>query len=301
MPAMAATTDHRLRRRCAHMAGAPAAAAAAAAAATAAVENMNISFVGKLCLVTGCGHGLGRRIGLLLSELGGTVWGCDIRFDDFGAPDDGAGEAGMADERTVDVTDETAVASWVAAAEAAFGAPVYVLVNSAGGTGGNPTNTEPGFERIEELTSAKFTRLFEINVLGVVNTSKAVVPGMKRAGVGKIVNIASGAGLQPSLTGIQGYTTAKHAEIGLTKQLALELGPSGITVNAIAPGFFRSNPSSEKQFQSYTQEKQQSVVEGTFMQRPGRAIDIAHGVAFLCSEYSTFISGQVLSINGGGR
>ena len=62
---------------------------------------------------------------------------------------------------------------------------------------------------------------------------------MKAAGVGKIVNITSGAGLQPSLTGIQGYATAKHAEVGLTKQLALELGPAGINVNSVAPGFFR--------------------------------------------------------------
>eukprot|EP01052_Picozoa_sp_SAG31_P038604 SAG31_NODE_5191_length_2689_cov_3.062934_2_plen_177_part_00 len=113
------------------------------------------------------------------------------------------------------------------------------LINSAGGTAGNPTNLEPGFEPIEKLTNSKFTRLFEINVLGVVNTTKAVTPSMKAAGCGKIVNITSGAGLQPSLTGIQGYTAAKHAEVGLTKQLALELGPFGINVNSVAPGFFR--------------------------------------------------------------
>ncbi len=137
---------------------------------------MNISFAGKLCLVTGCGHGLGRRIALLMTELGATVWGCDIRFDDFGAPDDGRGEAGLAKESTVDVTDEDAVAEWVAEAEASFGGPVFALINSAGGTGGYPTNTEEGFEPIETLTNSKFTRIFDINVLGVVNTCKAAVP-----------------------------------------------------------------------------------------------------------------------------
>ena len=97
-----------------------------------------------------------------------------------------------------------------------------------------------------------------------------------------------------------------HALFGLlmsdlfTRQ-AFELGPSGINVNSVAPGFFRSNPNSEKQWQSYSAEKQASIVGGTFMQRLGRAIDIAHSVAFLCSDYSTFISGQVLSVNGGGR
>ena len=76
----------------------------------------------------------------------------------------------------VDVADEAAVAGWVASAEAAFGGPVFALVNSAGGTGGYPTSSEVGFEPIESLTNSKFTRLFEINVLGVVNTTKAVVP-----------------------------------------------------------------------------------------------------------------------------
>jgi NAD(P)-dependent dehydrogenase (short-subunit alcohol dehydrogenase family) len=74
---------------------------------------------------------------------------------------------------------------------------------------------------------------------------------MKKAGEGKIVNISSGAGLRPSLTNIQGYTTAKHAQIGLTKQLALELGPEGINVNSVAPGFVRSNPSTETQWVAY--------------------------------------------------
>jgi 3-oxoacyl-[acyl-carrier protein] reductase len=73
---------------------------------------------------------------------------------------------------------------------------------------------------------------------------------MKRGGYGRIVNIASGAGLRPSLTGIQAYTASKHALVGLTRQLGLELGPSGITVNSVAPGFVRSNPSTERQWES---------------------------------------------------
>ena len=110
---------------------------------------------------------------------------------------------------------------------------------------------------------------------------------MKRAGEGKIVNISSGAGLRPSLTSIQGYTTAKHAQIGLTKQLALELGPAGINVNSVAPGFIRSNPSTESQWAAYTPQKQASIRDGRFIQRDGHPFDIAHSVAFLCSPFSS--------------
>ena len=125
------------------------------------------------------------------------------------------------------------------------------------------------------------------SVVGVLHTSAAVAPGMKRAGEGKIVNISSGAGLRPSLTSIQGYTTAKHAQIGLTKQLALELGPAGINVNSVAPGFIRSNPSTESQWAAYTPQKQASIRDGRFIQRDGHPNDIAHSVAFLCSPFSS--------------
>lgn len=178
---------------------------------------------------------------------------------------------------------------------------VYALVNCAGGVGGNPSRGEDGWEPIEAVTLSKFQRLFDINVVGVLHTSAAVAPGMKKAGEGKIVNISSGAGLRPSLTNIQGYTTAKHAQIGLTKQLALELGPEGINVNSVAPGFIRSNPSTETQWAAYTPQQQESIIRGRFIQRDGHPNDIAHAVAFLCSEFSSWISGQVISVDGGSR
>ena len=85
---------------------------------------------------------------------------------------------------------------------------------------------------------------------------------MQGHGFGRIINIASGAGLRPSLTGIQAYTAAKHALVGLTKQLSQELGPFGITCNAVAPGFVRSNPSTEKQWQAYGTEGQARLIAG---------------------------------------
>jgi 3-oxoacyl-[acyl-carrier protein] reductase len=122
---------------------------------------------------------------------------------------------------------------------------------------------------------------------------------MRAAGYGRIVNIASGAGLRPSLTGIQAYTAAKHALVGLTKQLSQDLGRYGITTNAVAPGFVRSNPTTERQWESYGPEGQKRLVEGIHVRRLGQAADIANAVVFFASEQAAWISGQILSVDGG--
>jgi len=102
-----------------------------------------------------------------------------------------------------------------------------------------------------------------------------------------------------SLTGIQAYAAAKAAQIGLTRQLAHELGAWGITVNNIAPGFVRSNPATERQWQAYGAERQAALVENIALKRLGAPTDIAHGVLFFASDYAGWITGQVLSIDGG--
>src|SRR6185437_8067394 len=114
---------------------------------------------------------------------------------------------------------------------------------------------------IEVVPDADWDRIFAINVGAAFVLSRAVAPGMKRAGGGRIVNISSGAGLAASLTGIQAYCSAKHAVVGLTRQLAHELGPFGITVNSVAPGFVRSNPASERQWTGYRDDGQKALVE----------------------------------------
>ena len=122
---------------------------------------------------------------------------------------------------------------------------------------------------------------------------------MKAAGYGRIVNISSGAGLGVSLTGIQAYASAKAGQIGLTRQLAHELGPFGITVNNVAPGFVRSNPTTERQWESYGLEGQQALIDRIALRRLGSPSDIAHAVLFFASEYAGWITGQVLSVDGG--
>ena len=122
---------------------------------------------------------------------------------------------------------------------------------------------------------------------------------MKAARFGRIINISSGAGLGVSLTGIQAYVAAKAAQIGLTRQLAHELGQWNITVNNIAPGFVRSNPTTEKQWDSYGEAGQQALVDKIALRRLGTPDDIANGVLFFASSYAGWITGQVLSVDGG--
>jgi 3-oxoacyl-[acyl-carrier protein] reductase len=122
---------------------------------------------------------------------------------------------------------------------------------------------------------------------------------MKRAGGGRIVNISSGAGLGVSLTGIQAYAAAKAGQMGLTRQLAHELGPFGITVNSVAPGFIRSNPTTERHWEAYGEEGQRRLIETIALKRLGSPKDIAWAVLFLASEFAGWITGHVLSVDGG--
>ena len=128
--------------------------------------------------------------------------------------------------------------------------------------------------------------------------AQAAAPALKQAR-GKVVTISSGAGLRPSMTRLHAYCAAKHALVGLTKQLALELGEHGVTVNSVAPGFVRSNPASEAQWQAYGPDGQAKVLEGIFMRRLGTPDDIADAVLWLASDAAGWVTGQVLSVDGG--
>ena len=254
---------------------------------------MLLQFAGRTVVVTGAAHGFGRAISMAFAERGATVWSCDVLADEVLETQRLCSVAGgVCESRVVDVTDKTAVDAFLCEASAATGR-VDVLVNNAGGVLGQVGRP------IEDVTPDEWQRIFDVNVTGAFYCSQTVAPGMKAARYGRIVNISSGAGLGVSLTGIQSYAAAKAAQIGLTRQLAHELGPWGISVNNIAPGFVRSNPSSERQWQSYGEEGQRALIERIALRRLGSAEDIAYGVLFFASEYAGWISGQVLSIDGG--
>jgi 3-oxoacyl-[acyl-carrier protein] reductase len=255
---------------------------------------MHIEFPGKTVIVTGGGHGFGRAIAHAFAARGAATWTCDINPEPLRITKAEAKPAagGSLEVRTVDITKQDAVAAFVREVSAASGR-IDVLVNNAGGVCGQVG------QPLESVTPLQWQEIFDVNVTGVFNLAQAVVPGMKAARSGRIVNISSGAGLGVSLTGIQAYASAKAAQIGLTRQLAHELGPFGITVNNIAPGFARTNPSTEKQWDAYGPEGQKRLIDAIPLRRLGKVEDIAHGVLFFASDYAGWITGQVLSVSGG--
>ena len=254
---------------------------------------MNLTFSGKTAIVTGAAHGFGRAISVAFAERGASVWACDVVEDEVRTTAQLCQAAGGAcSARVVDVRDRAAVYAFVAEASSATGR-VDILVNNAGGVLGHVGRP------LEDVTPEEWQSIFDVNVGGAFYCAQAVAPGMKAGRWGRIVNISSGAGLGISLTGIQAYASAKAAQIGLTRQLAHELGAWDITVNNVAPGFVRSNASTERQWESYGADGQRALVERIALKRLGTPEDIASAVLFFASDHANWITGQVLSVDGG--
>lgn len=250
---------------------------------------MNIRFDGKTVAVTGAGHGFGRCIAQTFARLEARVFVTDISADELAET---AADGGIT-TKVVDLRDRAAGTAWIRQIETQTGGPISVLVNNAGGVGGQ------GPKPLEEVSDEDWNILFDINVNAAFTLCRAAAPAMKRAGGGRIVNTSSGAGLQPSLTGIQAYCSAKHAVVGLTRQLAHEFGPYNITVNSVAPGFIRTNAATEQQWDSYGPDGQKALIERIAMKRLGSAQDIANAVVFFASDLAGFVNGQVLQVDGG--
>ena len=223
---------------------------------------------GRTALVTGTAHGIGAVIADALERSGATVHGVD--------------------RDTVDVTDSVQVAALVERVGA-----LDILVNNAGGVVGQVGRP------LEEVSDADWRAVVDANLTSTFVCTRAVVSNMKAAGYGRIVNISSGAGRSVSLTGIQAYASAKAGQIGLTRQTAHELGLFGITVNSIAPGFVLSNPTSIRQWKSYGEDGQRAILGNIATRRLGEPEDIANGVLFFVAEEASWVTGQVISIDGG--
>ena len=249
------------------------------------------ALAGRTAFVTGAAHGIGRAIAVELGRRGARVFATDVLERDLDATREAVTAAG-GDVATMalDVTDSSRVTQAIARAAAGG---IDILVNVAGGVLGQVGRP------IEEVADEEFLAIVQVNLQGAFHTTRAVAPYMKAKGYGRIVNISSGAGRSVSLTGIQAYAAAKAGQIGFTRQMAYELGPFGITVNNVAPGFVRSNPSTERQWRAYGDEGQAKLVASIPLRRLGRPEDLAYAVCFFASEEAGWITGQTLSVDGG--
>jgi 3-oxoacyl-[acyl-carrier protein] reductase len=242
----------------------------------------------RTALVTGVVGGIGAAIAARLARDGAKVIVTDLPGS---ALEDAAHRLNLP-AASADLTDPASVQEMTARLIADHGAP-DILVNAAGGVR-NQVGTP-----LEKVDPDAWHDIFAVNVDATLFLCQSLVPAMKTAGWGRIVTISSGAGLRPSLTGIHAYTAAKHALVGLTKQLSLELGHHGITVNSIAPGFILSNPATRRQWDAYGPDGQAQLIARIHTRRLGTPEDIAAAAAFLTGAEAGWITGQILSVDGG--
>ncbi len=249
---------------------------------------MQFCFGDRVVLVTGAAQNIGGGIAEAFCRAGALVCIADIDADGVAA----RGKALGVETYSLDLSDRSQTRETVESIASRHGS-IDILINAAGGVRGQAGRP------IEEISEADWRAIFQANVDGAFWLIQAVAPVMRQAGFGRVVNIASGAGLRPSLTGIQAYTAAKHALVGLTRQLSWELGPHGITVNAIAPGFILSNPTTIRQWENFGPDGQKQVLDSIHTKRLGAPEDIANATLFLADGDSGWISGQILSVDGG--
>jgi 3-oxoacyl-[acyl-carrier protein] reductase len=249
---------------------------------------MDIRFDNKVAVVSGARWGIGRRI-----VEGFLAGGAQVFCSDNSA--DGLEVVAQQGAQTavVDLTDRAKAAAWIAEIEARAGSAIDVLVNNAGGFAHAVSRP------LEDVADSEWDTVMAINPGIAFTLSRAAARGMKQARRGRIINMSSGAGIAASRTKLHPYTAAKHAVVGLTRQMAAEFGEYGITVNSVAPGFVLSSPFTQADWDRYSPEAQKAHVQNTFMRRIGTPDDIANAVLFLASDYAAWITGQVISVDGG--
>jgi NAD(P)-dependent dehydrogenase (short-subunit alcohol dehydrogenase family) len=226
--------------------------------------------------VTGGGSGIGQAIAARLAADGFQVATLDLK----------PAETGFS--QAADVTDRAQIDTALVAVREHFG-PVTVLVNAAG---------IDGFKRFSSMSFETWQRVLDVNLNGVFHCVQAVLPDMVEAGWGRIVNISSSSAQsgQPYMTH---YVASKSAVNGLTKALALELGPAGITVNAVPPGFIDTPMLRRAESRELLGGTVEDHIERTPVRRIGTPEDIAAACSFLISEEAGYITGQILGVNGG--
>jgi 2-hydroxycyclohexanecarboxyl-CoA dehydrogenase len=230
---------------------------------------------GTTALVTGGGSGIGLAVAERLRSDGYRVATIDLK----------PSETPFA--FTADVTDRSQIDAALSAIRSELG-PIKVLVNAAG---------LDGFKRFTQIEFAEWQRIIDVNLNGVFHMIQAVLPDMLEAGWGRIVNISSSS-THSGTPYMSHYVAAKSAVNGLTKSLALEYGPSGITVNAVPPGFIDTPMLRKAEEHGYLGDIEKTIA-ATPVRRIGKPQDIAAACAFLVSEEAGYVTGQILGVNGG--
>jgi 2-hydroxycyclohexanecarboxyl-CoA dehydrogenase len=233
----------------------------------------------KTAVVTGGASGIGRAVAERLRSDGFRVAVIDLSPTD--PPSGGV-------SHLADVTDRAQVDRAVAAIRQEFG-PILVLVNAAG---------VEGFKKFSTMSFDEWSKVIDVNLNGVFHTIQAVLPDMVESGWGRIVNISSSSthSGQPFMSH---YVAAKSAVNGLTKSLALEYGPCGITVNAVPPGFVDTPMLRSAESRHLLGGSVEDHINRTPVRRVGRPEDIAAACSFFISEEASYITGQILGVNGG--
>lgn len=243
-------------------------------------------FGGRIAVVTGAAGDIGLAVARALVAEGATVWCADIR-----TPPSADGEELPLRWAELDITDSEAVGAFFARVGAETG-PATLLVNAAGGPGRVRTP-------VDEVTDDAWDRVVRLNLGGTFFACREVVRHLKGAGLpGSIVNVSSGAGRTYSRTGVQAYAAAKAGVIGLTRQLARELGPHGIRVNCVAPGLVISD-GTRAEIDGLGAEALATHLSGVALGRLGEAADMVAPILFYLDDAAGYVTGQTISADGG--
>jgi 3-oxoacyl-[acyl-carrier protein] reductase len=239
----------------------------------------------RVAIVTGAARGIGKAIALTFVREGAKVALVDVDRDQLDLlKDEISKNKGEALSLPCDITQSPQVKEMVNQVREAFGR-VDILVNNAGiirrGT-------------IETVTEEDWDRVIEVNLKGTFNCCKAVFGIMKQQGYGKIVNISSIAGKMGDITSAPGYGPSKAGIDALTKTLARQLAPYGINVNGVAPHAIETEMSAQ-----WSEERRREIIASIPLGRLGKPEEVAEAVLFLVSDEASFITGEILDVNGG--
>ena len=234
---------------------------------------------GHVAFVTGASSGIGAACARRFAEEGATVAGFDLQDPPDGHP--------LAGSWSLDVRDEAAIRDAIGAAVQEVGTPT-VLVNAAGVSGSADVAT---------LDEAEWDRIVDINLKGTYLVSKHVVPHMTSAGRGSIVNLASIEGLE-GLPSQAAYNASKGGVVLLTRNMAIDYGPSGVRVNCLCPGYIDTPMTAVLSMEGF-EEIRERFVAMHHLGRPGRPEEVAACALFLASDDASFVSGHALVVDGG--